>query len=344
VPTQACLAFTGDTEIVPRDEPKDIEAVLAILRQTLKRHFDTTGRYQRDVHVKGHGCARGDFQVRANLPPHLSQGLFAQAGSYSALARFSNSAPFIQPDIVPDGRGLAIRVVDVPGERLQPETTPARSQDFILVNHPTFLARDVKDYLRLEETRLAANYHPVRTVTDLVYHNWNPFRWRWRELAAVAQVAAELPSHPASYTYYSMVPFRFGQYIAKYRVLPHRGQLASPITAASFVCRTDAMGHLLRETLKRQALAFEFQVQLRTSEQSMPIEDATIQWPERESPYRTVADLILPRQEITALDCETRSFDVWNGIVDHRPLGGINRLRRLAYPLSAAARQTQTVA
>src|SRR5690349_6815427 len=113
---QCPLPFTEGVEAVPFDEPKDIQAILEILRQTLKRHFETTGRYRRDVHVKGHGCARGDFHIRANLPPELAQGLFGQAASYPAVARFSNSAPLVQPDIVPDGRGLAIQVEDVPGE------------------------------------------------------------------------------------------------------------------------------------------------------------------------------------------------------------------------------------
>jgi hypothetical protein len=87
---------------------------------------------------------------------------------------------------------------------------------------------------------------------------------------------------------------------------------------------------------------FEFQVQLRTSESSMPIEDATVEWLEAESPYRTVATLHLPRQIVLsgeeASSEEHRSFDVWSGLVDHRPLGGINRARRLAYPASARFR------
>src|SRR4051794_1817043 len=92
---QPPLLFREDMETVPIDEPQDIQAVLEVLRQTLKRQFDTTGRYRRDVHVKGHGCARGEFKIRANLPTELSQGLFSQAASHSVFVRFSNSAPFV---------------------------------------------------------------------------------------------------------------------------------------------------------------------------------------------------------------------------------------------------------
>jgi hypothetical protein len=102
------------------------------------------------------------------------------------------------------------------------------------------------------------------------------------------------------------------------------------------------MRHLLAETLQEQELRFEFQVQLRTSATSMPIEDAAVVWPEDESPFRTVAHLVLPRQQIESEqvdpDGERRSFQVWNALAAHRPLGGINRLRKAVYPVSAAFR------
>jgi catalase len=292
------LPFAEDVEKVPRDESHDIQRVLDIVRKSLKRHIDTAGHYRRDVHVKAHGCARGEFRIRPSLPPELSQGLFAQAAAYPAFVRFSNSAPLIQPDLVPDGRGLAVQIENVPGEKLVNAESPVNSQDFIMVNHPTFLARDVKDYLRLEEARLAANYKPVITVADVLSHHWNPLRWRWRAIVAVAQVASQPASHPASYTYFSMVPIRFGRYVGKYRVLPHERQSSSVLQAAAIIGRPDGMAGALKQTLQRESLSFEFQVQLRTSEHSMPIEDATIAWPEHESPFKTVADLVLPRQDV----------------------------------------------
>ncbi len=58
----------------------------------------------------------------------------------------------------------------------------------------------------------------------------------------------------------------------------------------------DALRLALEETLRTQEVLFEFQVQLRTSDRTTPIEDATVEWPESESPFRTVAHLLLPRQ------------------------------------------------
>jgi hypothetical protein len=102
----------------------------------------------------------------------------------------------------------------------------------------------------------------------------------------------------------------------------------------------DGLRDTLETTLRSQTLAFEFQAQLWTNAQTMPIEDATVEWSEQKSPYQTIADLTLPLQDITVLrdDGERRSFSVWNALAAHRPLGGINRVRRQAYALSASWR------
>lgn len=343
------LPYCDAAESVPPDEADDIEQIVEILVQRLRQHFETAGVYQRDVHVKGHGCAQAEFRVLTDLPPALSQGLFARAHSYPATVRFSNSAPFVQSDLLPDGRGLAIQVRDVPSEGLSCPSGSPPTQDFLMANNPTFIARDVKDYRRFEEARLRARDQPVLLGSLLASGMWNPIRGRWREVLAAARVAAQRPSHPASYTYFSMVPIRFGEYIAKYRVTPTAVRLPSLLRQVAWLAtRPHAMRRMLEETLRRQELLFEFQVQLRTRERSMPIEDATIAWPESESPYRTVAHLVLPRQDLSSLpqqqECEGCSFNVWNALVEHRPLGGINRLRRRIYAISAACRRHSDVA
>jgi hypothetical protein len=245
----------------------------------------------------------------------------------------------VQSDFLPDGRGLAIQVENVPGEKVEPRVT---TQDFVMVNHASFVAANVKDFLEIEEARLRAGDDPLMLAAALAARNWNPLRWNLSEGLAIAQVAAQVPAHPASYTYFSMSPIRFGRFVAKYRVLPAQNFRGSALDSATAMATDrDAMRHLLEETLEQQPLTFEFQVQLRTLAVSMPIEDASITWPEAESPFQTVAELTLPRQQLSAADhddAERRSYSVWNALVTHRPLGGINRLRREAYPISAAFR------
>jgi hypothetical protein len=210
-----------------------------------------------------------------------------------------------------------------------------------MVNHPTFVARNVKDYLRLEEIRLDAN--PLTTVgRALARGEWNPFRWPWRGALTIASIAVQPPAHPASYTYYSMVPIRFGKWIAKYRARPV-GDVSTLQLPVSAMTHSDVMGLALTETLRTHPVAFDFEVQLRTSAQTMPIEDATVEWPETESPYCPVARLVLAPQDISlesVRGCESLSFNVWHGLDAHRPLGGLNRVRRRAYEVSSAWRST----
>jgi catalase len=283
--------------------------------------------------------------VLPNLPDELAQGLFEHDGVYQAVVRFSNSASQPQADAIPDGRGMAIKVLEVAGDMELADEQKGPTQDFVMVNHPVFIARNVKDYLRLEQVLVQADNSPLATMQGaLTGGDWNPLHWHWREMFTVAGIVGKVPAHPASNTYFSMAPVRFGKYVAKYRAKPVGDRHDSYLDLLKRLgSQADAMRMALEETLRTHELLFEFQVQLRTSEQSMPIEDTTIEWPESESPYRTVAHLLLPRQEIELLwqqDAYTNlSFNVWHALSAHRPLGGINRVRRRAYALSSAWRR-----
>jgi len=340
------LPYSDDVETIPADEAADIERVNEALRQILARTQAKTGKFTADVHVKTIGCATAGLRVLPNLPEELSQGLFERERSFAAVVRFSNASGQPLPDALPDGRGLAIKVLGVQGGTASSHQQPGESQDFVLINHPVFFARNVKDYLRLEQVLAEAVNNPLTALPQvLTGGDWNPLNWHWREVLTAARIAGQLPTHPASQTYYSMSPFRFGQYVAKFRARPAGDRQDSYLELIkSLGTQADGLRLALEATLRAQEILFEFQVQLRTSVASMPIEDATIEWPESESPYRTVGHLLLPRQEIAppqqqALLHQELSFDVWNGLPAHRPLGGINRVRRSVYPISSAWRQ-----
>lgn len=339
------IPYADSVETWPTDEAEDIRQAIQALERILQRSRESTGQARGDVHVKTHGCAAGEFRVLPNLPEELAQGLFGQDRTFSAAVRFSNSASQPQPDFIPDGRGLAIKLIDVPGERLSSDVNGAATQDFVMVNHPVFFAGNVKEFLRFEQVLAAGKNEKVATATEaLTGGAWNPLQWHWREALTALQIAGHLPAHPASMTYFSMAPIRFGNFVAKYRAQPAGTLPGSFVNLVAKLGRhPDALRLILEETLRSQHLLFEFQVQLRTSEQTMPVEDAAVEWPESESPYRTVALLLLPRQDINTQQqesvCKQLSFNVWHALAAHRPLGGINRLRREAYPISAAWRR-----
>ena len=67
----------------------------------------------------------------------------------------------------------------------------------------------------------------------------------------------------------------------------------------------------------------------------MPIEDPTLEWSENDSPFIPVARITIPAQDFTSSEqlefCENLSFTPWHAIPEHRPLGGINRMRKTVY-------------
>ena len=76
----------------------------------------------------------------------------------------------------------------------------------------------------------------------------------------------------------------------------------------------------------------------------MPVEDASAEWPEDRSSYRTVARLVLPAQDAysparqASVDDEL-SLAPGHSLAAHRPLGSIMRARMKAYAVLGGARR-----
>jgi hypothetical protein len=75
----------------------------------------------------------------------------------------------------------------------------------------------------------------------------------------------------------------------------------------------------------------------------MPVEKPNVAWPEDKSPYVTVARIEAAPQnsytgDMAAAVDKGASFSPWNGLVAHRPLGAINRVRKAVYEASARFR------
>ena len=105
---------------------------------------------KRQAHPKMHGCVQATFAVRDDVPPELQQGIFATKGvTYRAWVRFSNAFG-IEHDLKFENRGMAIKVLDVEGERLLPHIEPFSfehdTQDFVLSTHDAFPLPNVKQH------------------------------------------------------------------------------------------------------------------------------------------------------------------------------------------------------
>ncbi|WP_232493259.1 catalase family protein [Novosphingobium kaempferiae] len=292
----------------------------------------------RAVHANAHGILEGVFVVASDLRPELAQGLFATPGSHRAYLRISTNPGDILDDAIALPRGLALKVLDVTGKRL--EDAQGSTQDFVMVNGPIFTASDAKTFARslnllakttdrAEAAKIAASkvLQAVNAALGAV----------GLESTALAGLGGAPQVDPLGETYFSVTPFRYGQYVAKFRLRPVSSALAR---LAGTRIQTRAQPDAVREDMAGIDAEWAFEVQLRRNADCPPIEDASVEWREDNAPFIEVARLRVPRQDswdterVRAVD-ENMRFSVWTGLAAHRPLGGVNRARRGAYRHSA---------
>ncbi len=151
-------------ETIPPEEENQIKELVDLTLELLAKRYAAPNPSLRGVHPKSHGCVRATLEVNRDLDRDLQQGLFAQTGrKFNAWIRFSNATTLVKPD-VEDGknasRGMAIKVVDV-RDRVFFEDAGVRSQDFLMINQPSFAFANVIDYLRLHQILAQHNDDPT---------------------------------------------------------------------------------------------------------------------------------------------------------------------------------------
>ena len=195
---------TADTmlgEVLQENEKQSADELLGVIQRKIGADY-FPGTAKRDEHTKSHGCVKAVFTVEPNIPEDLRQGLFAQPGSYQSMVRFSNSAPDSQaPDIDKDGRGFALKLYGVPGERLSPDAVAPAEQDFILLSVPYFFINSAKDYAHVIDVKYNGTklqeLELVETIGLQGTKNISDF--------FSAQIG-----NPLEQRYYSAVPYRLG--------------------------------------------------------------------------------------------------------------------------------------
>jgi hypothetical protein len=103
---------------------------------------------------------------------------------------------------------------------------------------------------------------------------------------------------------------------------------------------SNAFRDMVVEFFATNTAEYELRVQLCTDPTTMPIEDASVAWPESESPHIGVAKITYRPQypaspQRTQFGDDVLSFNSWRGLAAHRPLGSINRLKKLVYEASS---------
>lgn len=357
----ACYAIFFDPRVADTSEhtPTKTEAdeterakQLALSYIADSSHFDRLEK--RAAHTYAHGCVQAHFTVLKELAlpqgvseAELRQGVLAVPGkTYPAWIRFSNGTKADDRDL--DARGMAIKLMDVPGDKLLVAERHEQTQDFVMINHHTFFVRDVPEYVEAFRGQVEGSPFDY-------FIGFNPFVWHLRELRIALQMTLKHVPSPLSTTYHSMLPYRLGaKHAIKYSAQACDPKIADRCAPLDPAMPTKLTAHYLREALvdalepgravdpDRAAARFLFRVQLQKPERNMPIEDASITWSEQESPHIPVAELTIAAQRFDSPEqnsfCENLSFTPWHALPAHEPIGGLGRARKVVYEAISSAR------
>jgi hypothetical protein len=341
----APLRYDPSMEILEDDEAETIAELAATLRKISEITFKDSGVAMRSVHAKSHGLLKGELQVLDGLPQELAQGLFARARTLPVMIRLSTTPGDILDDRVSTPRGMAIKVSDVEGERLPGNETD--TQDFVLVNGPAFIAPNIKKFLgSLKLLAATTDKAPkLKIALSAVLRGVEKvIESAGGESGALKGLGGHPQTHILGETFFSQAPILYGDYVAKLSVIPLSRELAAlKDVLVDLRDRPNGIRDAVVGFFSDMSAEWELRVQLCTDREAMPIEDATVVWPETLSPYIPVARIRVGRQlawnaaESEALQARL-AFSPWHGLAAHRPLGSIMRARRVAYETSARFR------
>ena len=314
-------------EVVPATEALDVRNLTRMIEAGVRAQFETDGLATRDAHAKHHGCVNATLTVLDGLATPYAVGVFSRPATYRAIIRFSNGTGSVKDDREGDARGMALKLLGVPGEKVLEEERGVTTQDFVMINHEVFFIRNVADYV--EFTKASRSESPLS-----FFIGWNPFQWHLKEAMTANRIRSKTVTNPLEPRYASMTPILMGDIPAKYAATPCRNQVFVKVPGSPNQLR-NALALQLKPDTGEQGVCFELGVQLQTDKRNMPVEDPTVEWSERASPYRTVARIDIPRQEFLGeaalAACENLSFTPWHTLPEHRPIGGIQRARKEIY-------------
>ncbi|KAK4496362.1 hypothetical protein PRZ48_012342 [Zasmidium cellare] len=324
------------------NESEKINSMISLINSIQEKNFGRHRHGFRGTHVKTQAIVKGDLTVSKNLPPHLSQGLFAHSGkTYPVAIRYANEPIHLADDRAPGPRGCGMKVfnIDDSGPWLDQIGDQSHTQDFTFNNAPILELTDLPTCLEIFELREKYFDDPETLKQQLEKRKDKDLQF----------APAGLPNqHFMSYTMYSQSAYRYGEYIVKYAMSP-TGDFQKGLAEQAQVTDSSSReqhSEWLRAYFKEHDAEFDFRVQLCQDLSKQSIEDCSMEWDESKYPYETVGKVVLPKGQ-DVFDSERRAFwddhmklNTWYGLESHQPLGSVNRLRKELYKGSAKKRET----
>jgi hypothetical protein len=271
-------------------------------------------------------------------------------------------------------RGMAIKVLDVGGEVLI-DDNGAHNQDFLMINQPMFAFANTEDYLRLDRILLRDEDVAAKFFALLQLNNPAITEEQRRNILMLAGVkegedisrediqrvekSFEIVTkiiqttdlgNPLEIQYFSAAPFLFGlDKVMKFsaKPSPEVPPVKSPPRPRPPNYLRDAMTKTMNDN---EPLHFDFMLQVRGKdanfgENNELIENASSKWDDE---FHSVAKITIPMpqpevdSEENKAHCEKLAFTPWHSLVEHQPIGSINRLRKDVYAASAKHRGAST--
>jgi hypothetical protein len=243
---------------------------------------------------------------------------------------------------------LAVKIIGIANAEMLPNHQGEVTQDFVLVNAKVFAAPDSAGFLKVAKL-LEGHAGDSESLKQFVSTST---RLVEDALEVVGKESGTLKAfgHPETNVlgegYFSQAPIRYGQYIAKIGVKPVSENLKK--LTGKHVSLHNRHSGLRDEVVKffeTETAEWDVCVQLCTDLEKMPVEDASVEWPEKLNPYVPVARITANPQNAYSPERrvyfdERLSFNPWHGLAAHRPLGNIMRARYEAYKVSSQFRHS----
>jgi hypothetical protein len=333
----------------------EIAKIVNSVEQTIKASYEKEKqkRAVRFAHAKSYGIVRASVEIASGLASEYAQGIYAIPATYEAVIRFSNGLGHLGPDaMLGPIFGTGLKFFNVPGHSVLENEAGGGNFDYAMINAPVFFANTAKDYVVIERLfdALPGVLMDPRTAKtwlhDFVTREGTlpPDKWLWDELFAVTSLGNTPWRNPLLASYWTMGAVRHGEYVAKLRITPQPSAATRVrIRDLDPLTNPEAVRDSLVAEIGEHDYTFELEAQLCVDPFRMPIENTSIGWPEKLSPFTKLAIIHIPKQDISSpvnLDIADRiSITPWRTRDDHIPMGEIMTVRREVYRRSAELRR-----
>lgn len=277
------------------------------------------------------GVNNAQLVVDHLMPAEFVVGHFQPGARLPATVRFSNASGIAQSDSAPDMRGIAVRIALPSGDE----------HDLLMANFPSTFVRNAWQLMEFAKAWIDQREALLARLASRLGED------EARRIARGLKAALRLCASLAQERYWGAAAFLWGANPVRYELRP----AGASLSADTVVDRgADALRCDLATRLARGSLRFRLAVQRYVDERQTPIEDASVDWPQAASPCVEIATMVIPQQDLLTAEAlralariEDLRFDIWNAPPPFRPLGSLNRFRRLLYPMSAYARTQELI-